>query len=405
MHTTGTVQRLHSEPEFCPNRHCRFHRREQAAEYQWYIRFGSFHTRCRGRIQRFRCRNCGKSCSTQTFSIHYWSHYSNDLVWLLGHLYSCSGLRQAARQAGVTHRVIQNRTRRLARGALAVMQTALRRLQLNEDLAMDGFESYTRSQYHPNNITHVAGDRSQFIYAAVHTLLRRKGAMTDAQKRKRQLIDSVWKPRRSIRQDTSELLGDLAAAISSACSRHGRLRLATDCHSSYRAALLANHTLREQLQAGGLQHHRTSSRAARTVANPLFAINYVDRQMRKNMAEHVRETVRQGREVNCQMERMAVFMVLHNFCTPHRVTDTARADRCTTRAAVAGIQDPVITRQLERMVTHRAVFSHCDRAPQWIQRIWQHRYENPPAVRLVRGEPVVRSVALAPQALPEHLVA
>ncbi|MFW6313072.1 MAG: hypothetical protein ACOC2N_04225, partial [Spirochaetota bacterium] len=82
------------------------------------------HTRARGRIQRFRCRSCGRTCSTQTFSIHYWAHYTNDLPWLLGALSSSSGLRQIGRVAGVTHRVIQNRCRRLARNALAVMDGA-----------------------------------------------------------------------------------------------------------------------------------------------------------------------------------------------------------------------------------------------------------------------------------------
>ena len=62
-----------SEPEFCPNPSCRFHSRENAAEYQWYIRFGRFQTETRGAIQRFRCRGCGKTCSTQTFSVHYWT--------------------------------------------------------------------------------------------------------------------------------------------------------------------------------------------------------------------------------------------------------------------------------------------------------------------------------------------
>ena len=396
--------RITAEPEFCPNAACRFHDRKEAAEYQWYIRFGSFHTRCRGSIGRFRCTGCGKTCSTQTFSVHYWSHATNDLLWLLEHLYGCTGLRQIARYAGVTHRVVQNRIRRLARGALAVMDLALGELALTENLAMDGFESYTRSQYHPNNITHITGSRSQFIYAAIATLLRRKGAMSERQKRTRSLIESLWRPPRPVRSDCTALLGDLCSVIESACERLGSLRLATDRHRGYPAALASVEALRRQLAAGRLEHHCTSSRAARTSANALFAVNYVDREIRKSMSEHVRETVRQGRELNCQMERMAIFMVVHNFLTPHRIDGRSRAALSSTRAQVAEVTSDAVRRQLERMVTHRHVCSHLRGGYEWIERIWGHRYENPPAVRLVNGELRARSVALGPGELPQYLV-
>ena len=215
--SVGHAQPFGAAPEFCPNPSCRLHLRHSAAEHQWYVCFGGFSTRARGLIQRFRCTTCGRACSTQTFSIHYWTHSTNDLAWLLGYLSTCSGMRQCARIAGVTHRVIQNRCRRLARNALALMDCALAQLDLREDLAMDGFESFTRSQYHPNNITHLTGSRSQFIYAAVHTLFRRKGSMTDTQKRRRQLIDALWKPPRSVGSDATELLADLARLIDAAC--------------------------------------------------------------------------------------------------------------------------------------------------------------------------------------------
>ena len=34
--------------------------------------------------------------------------------------------------------------------------------------------------------------------------------------------------------------------------------------------------------------------------------NYIDRELRKDMAEHTRETVRQGREGNAAMQRLLV---------------------------------------------------------------------------------------------------
>ena len=396
---------LITEPEFCPNRKCRYHSREVAQDYRWYRPHGMFYTQCRGWIQRFRCIGCGKTCSTQTFSVHYWTHYTNDLVWLAERLYGCGGLRQTGRFGAVTYRVIQNRTRRLARNALSVMDLALSELDLAEDVAMDGFESYTRSQYHPNNITHLVGSDSQFIYGATHTLLRRKGAMTEAQKRTRALIDLAWKPPGGIKEDTTMLLNDMGKAIGAACEKRERVCLSSDEHRAYRPALGAVPALKKELDSGRLVHRQVSSRAARTTTNPLFPVNYVDRQMRKNMAEHVRETVRQGREVNCQMERMAVFMVMHNFLTPHRIPDTARIGECATHAGMAGIASEELRRRVHRMTTHRHVSSHNTSGHQWIERIWQHLHENPPVVRLKKGELEVQPVALGRRELPAHLLA
>jgi len=225
-------------PEFCPNPTCRYYRRSAAASQRWYIKFGTFFTQCRGSIQRFRCINCGKTCSTQTFSLHYWTHGTNNMIWLMQLLYSSSGMRQIGRFAGVSYRVIQNRVRRLARNSLAVSDWLYQLLALDEDLAMDGFESFTRSQYHPNNITVVVGARSQHLYSLIYSPLRRKGRMRDEQKRVRELIDSVYRaPQQAVRDDCAAMLTDLSPSIGEAIERAGSVRLATDRHPAYVQAL------------------------------------------------------------------------------------------------------------------------------------------------------------------------
>jgi transposase-like protein len=394
-----------TEPEFCPNQSCRFHDPDVAASQEWYVLHGHFYTQCRGWIQRFRCNDCGTSCSTQTFSVHYWTHYTNDLAWLLQYLYTCGGLRQTARMAGVTHRVIQNRFRRLARNALAVMDTALEELELPEDLAMDGFESYTRSHYHPNNITHLTGCESQFVYAAVHTLFRRKGSMSAAQRIRRSVIDRVWRPPTTVGEDCAVLLSDLAPAFDAACASREDVTLHTDEHIAYPGAVRSSYLLRERLLEGTLVHAQTSSKSPRTTANPLFPVNYVDRQMRKNLAEYVRKTVRQGREVNSQMERMAIFMVLHNFATPHRISDHAHTARCQTHAQQVGLVNKRVIRLLRRMTSHRHVYTHTVSAQMWIRRIWLHLHRTPPIITRRKNRAVVRPGGLGPAALPRYLLA
>ena len=398
--------RTTQEPEFCPNPTCRFYDRITAGESQWHTDHGRFYTKARGWIQRFRCRSCGKCCSTQTFSVHYWTHSTNDLTWLLQSLYTSSGLRQSARFAGVSYRVIQNRVRRLARNCLAVMDAVLSDTQLSEDLAMDGFQSFTRSQQHPNNFTSVVGHDSQFFYSVVHTLFRRGGRMTQRQRAYRQLIDSIWRPDpRALLHDCSSMLADLTPFIGSACRRRGRMRLLTDCHQSYPQAIASVPALQAEVDSGRLVHETTSSRLPRTKKNPLFAVNYLDRQIRKNMGEHVRETVKQGREVNCQMERMAIFMVMHNFLTPHRVGDEVSVAATTQHATVACVGSPIVTALLRRLVSRRHVWGHCRARHEWIRRIWHHEYENPPQVGVRGGQVVWRFVALGFRELPAHFLA
>ena len=251
----------------------------------------------------------------------------------------------------------------------------------------------------------MVGKKSEFVYAAVHTLLRRKGSTTAEQKRHRGLIDQVWTPTTTIRADVSGMLRDLAPGIEATCATREQLTLSTDEHRSYPPAIKDVPSLGSLLSAGRLVHQPISSREARTKENPLFVVNYVDRQMRKNMAEHVRETIRQGREVNCQMERMAVFMVMHNFLTPKRIKDRALFGEQLTHAEAAGIGGEQLCTQLRRLFAHRHVWTHLRSGQGWITRIWQHLYENPPVVRLKKGRLLVRSVALAPRMLPAHLLA
>jgi hypothetical protein len=397
---------LESAPEFCPNPKCRFYRREAAASLQWYIKFGTFETDCRGTIQRFRCKRCGKTCSTQTFSLHYWTHSTFPMIWLMHLLYSSSGLRQIGRFGGVSYRVIQNRVRRLARNSLAVTDRLYQLLALDEDLVMDGFESFTRSQYHPNNFTIAAGARSQHFYSVIYSPLRRKGRMREEQKQIRSCIDSVYRaPPHAVRDDCAAMLCDLSPSIGEAITRRGGLTLFTDAHPAYVQALKRVPSLAAAINNGTLVHHRTSSRAARTRTNPLFSVNYLDRQIRKNMGEHVRETVKQGREVNCQIERMVLFMFMHNFLTPHRITDQARVDRSLRHAEHAGITDVGLKRMIQRFLSHRHIWGHAKCKHEWMRRIWQHAYENPPAVKCKGSLVMAKSVALAPGALPQHLLA
>ena len=55
------------------------------------------------------------------------------------------------------------------------------------------------------------------------------------------------------------------------------------------------------------EHRRTPGSAARTMENPLFPVNYVDRLIRHRLREHTRETIAFGRHSAMQLYRMWLF--------------------------------------------------------------------------------------------------
>ncbi len=61
----------------------------------------------------------------------------------------------------------------------------------------------------------------------------------------------------------------------------------------------------------------------------------MDREFRKDMASHARETLQFGRNVNNAMLRMGLYIFDHNYFKPYRVAD--REKRHLKHAQVAGL--------------------------------------------------------------------
>jgi hypothetical protein len=387
-----------STPQYCTNPDCPFHKPETCTGKAWYRSHGSFATKARGNIPRFHCTACKKTFSTQSFSIHYWTHSTVDYQSLAKAITSSSGLIQYCRHHRMTYRVLQNRVRHLSRNCLALMDLILDSLVLHENLCFDGLESFLRSQMFPDNINIMAGSDSQFLYAFTCAIMRRKGRKTEKQKAQQAMIDELWKPvKNGVKKEIISLLEALQAAIVFACAGKELVRLYSDQHKAYRPAILAISELKRCLEDGSLEHIQLSSTLSRTVRMRLFPVNYIDRLVRKDMGEHGRETVKQGREINCQLERMAIFQVMHNFLTPHRVSHRADQSGTVTHADKAGIPRKLYGDQLSRLFTHRFVRSHLKTGQQWIEKIWLHGYENPPAVDFETGERSKKCMGISPK--------
>ena len=124
---------------------------------------------------------------------------------------------------------------------------------------------------------------------------------------------------------------------------------------------------------GVCRHQKVNSKAHRDVKNPLFSVNYLDREIRKDLANHVRETTRYSQEPNMMMDRMTVYLVQHN--TEKKFRIKMRKEVRTKHWGVAGIQsEKVVTATLGKF-RRRPWFT--DDLPESFKILWKRETPRP----------------------------
>ena len=294
-----TTQATPQAPPFCPNPECVFHLKPAGWEYDLdgvFYRKNAPHC-----VQRYRCCSCGRHFSEQTFRTTYWLKRPKLLAKVFHGLLSCSCLRQIARAEGASPQTILLHANRLGRYCQLFHELHRPHGPLTEPIALDGFQSFEYSQFHPTWYHVIAGQDSHYFYGFTDSELRRSGRMTKAQKRTRKLIEQKYgKPDpRSIEVETAAVLGIV-------CRKPQSLELHTDEHQDYPKAL-------KRLPHLKVEHHTISSRAARTARNPLFSINLLDLLIRHGGANHKRETIAFARRRQMAIWRLWVMLVWRNY--------------------------------------------------------------------------------------------
>ena len=352
-------------PPFCPNSECPCHT-ALPVHRKWYYGAGSYETKAFGTVARFKCLYCGKTFGEQTFRLDYFAKRKLSYQRIFEHLTNCGGIRATARIMGVNHSAITNRIGRMARQAIALQAELLSGFVPNEALVTDGFESFVSDQYQPNNIHLLIGKWSQFLFDYDYSHLRRKGRMTDQQKAEREKRERQYiREPRSISQSFRQIIAMVEQfAIRSA----GKTTfLYSDEKLEYQRVIAASEVLQELAKRKKFYHVVYSSKLERTTQNPLFAVNYYDRELRKDNADHVRETVRFSRNVNNALERFAVYLLYHNFFKPQRIAHKEK--RKYTHAEAAGFDRERIQFGLKDIFTMRKFYSHVRLSLSWSQLI------------------------------------
>jgi transposase-like protein len=266
------------------------------------VRDGYFQRRATPhRIQRFRCRDCRRRFSEQTFRTTYWLRRPELQLPIFHGLLSCACLRQMARALDASPQTILLHSNRLGRHCQLFHESHRPRGPLTEPIALDGFESFEHSQFYPTRYHVVAGRTSHFFYGFTDSELRRSGRMTRAQRRRRAELEARYG-----RPDPRSTEKEVAEVLRLVCPEPQAITLHTDEHSDYPLAL-------KRLFHLTVTHHTISSRAARTPMNPLFAINLLDLLIRHSGANHKRETIAFSRRRQMAIGRLWVLLAWRNY--------------------------------------------------------------------------------------------
>jgi hypothetical protein len=344
------------------------------------MRYGFYPTAAHGRVQRYRCRTCGSTCSTQSESLHYFAKRRLPLeaVWQL--LLAGASQREIARRYRFSPMAVQAAVQRLGRQAMAAQLELLPVLRPRPRVVFDGLRSSICGQDYPCDITTVVEPGGETILTIEHTIFRRGGRMTPAQRRRRALRYARWRPAPgTMYADISRVVGELWDYLrppETADSAHrGRAATVdTDEHPLYAAALARSAVGTHLRGASLLRHITTPSTAPRSAANRLFAVNYVDRLLRHRLREHTRESFAIGRHASVQMHRAWIFAWDHNCRRPWRV----RRPQAGVHAAREAVPAAAVRRLTAGFFRRRIRPEGEAGVPETIRRVWMCELPTPP---------------------------
>lgn len=287
-------------PPYCPNPGCLFH---QGTDKVFYVKNGLTPTQKPPfSNQRFRCKECRAQFSSNTFKLDFRKRLPDLSEKVLQYCLNGMSNNSAALILGVSESTIRNRLKELARQSLFFeKEHAL--MKADEDIAYDGFETFTHSQYSPCYINTAVGARSHFIYHTTFSPLNRKGRMTEHQKKANQDLMKKFGPypRDAVYEETCHILRNLSRIAP------GR-KLYTDEHRAYLKAVRSFDCK--------LKHHTISSRERRDQFNPLFPANRLHNLYRHYFSSQQRETIAFQKHEAALLEKMQLMKIYRNFMNP-----------------------------------------------------------------------------------------
>jgi transposase-like protein len=287
-------------PPYCPNPQCLFH---LGSEEKFYAKNGfSITNKPPFRNQRFKCTRCKIQFSCNTFGLDFRKRSPGFPEKILH--YSLNGMsnNSIARLLKVAEGTVRDRLKNMARQSL-LFEKANDPKKIDENVAYDGFETFSGSQFSPCYVNTAVGSHSMFIYHNTFSPLNRKGRMTNDQKIKNQeLINRHGLyPQSSVYEETIYVMKNLS-------HRAAGRTLFTDEHRSYMRAYRSF--------ACQMELKTISSKARRDSSNPLFPINRLHNLYRHFFSSQQRETISFQKHEAALMEKLQLMKIYRNFMNP-----------------------------------------------------------------------------------------
>jgi transposase-like protein len=330
VHAVESVRPSRFRPPFCPHPDCRAHRKPGRG----FHGHGAYRkpSQPQRRIPRFRCKDCKKTCSRQTFSTSYYLKQTRLLAVVARGLTAGSAHRQIARSASCSKTSVTRIAERLGRHALLVHALGVTRgPRIDESVVHDHFESFVWRQDRALGVGTAVGSRSRFLYDVDPAPHRGGGRRPDRVERgapfpKRPYLASI---RRTLRRLVARM------------PRSDRLILRVDGRIDYTVAIrledLASRT-RLEVYPNPKRGPKGSPRSPEAISRDraMAPVDHLHQLLRHTCADHKRETIAFGRRLESVLGRAHLIAVWKNFIKgrserkPDRTTPAMHAGLATT---------------------------------------------------------------------------
>jgi transposase-like protein len=306
------------EPPCCPNPLCTAH---TARPFRFH-RYGSFRRRCDGRtVQRFLCRECQSTFSSQAFRLDYRlkrPHLHQEL-WDL--FISKVTHRQSARLLDCDRKTVAQRLDLLGRHCQQWHHARLARQTLQGTFQLDELETFEHNRrLQPLTVPVLIQRSSYFLVDLAVAPLPCRGGLGPADRSRKAQREALYGKRRSgSRAAVESCLTSLAGCLG------GHSRLESDSKTAYTSSV-------RRVLGSVVTQVEHSGRGRRDYGHPLFPINHTLAMLRDGVSRLVRRSWAASKRGQRLLQHLWIWACWRNYV---RAITNRAPDR--TPAMVAGV--------------------------------------------------------------------
>ena len=292
-------------PPCCPVPYCPAHLEPGAIENGFYTRHGSYLPNCRSRpVPRFKCKQCGKTFSRQTFRMDYCDNkpFLNGRVFRM--LASGMGLRQTARIVGLTRRSTELKARKLSRYLGHLNRNLTDQFEDGCKFVLDEMETFEGERgVLPVTVPVLIESKSMFVIATDVATIKASGRMSEE---RREAIRRA-EERKGPREDRSlNALTRTFQRLRFFCRDVTQMDFTSDKKHAYTRLL-------RRFFGSDASHTKISSKQKRDQTNPLRHINLTNAMARDLCGRLRRESWLVSKARRYLRLQMHVFAAYRNF--------------------------------------------------------------------------------------------